>query len=117
MFPNFTALDTEFTGLKINAQSKSSLFDDAEERYKKIRQTVTQITISQLGKYEFSIRRSTWVIFPYRRSLLKRVNIKCSTCTSIVMFAFLQNEPLRKMGLFLEERTFPLREDIYTQGR
>ncbi|XP_045172310.2 poly(A)-specific ribonuclease PNLDC1-like isoform X2 [Mercenaria mercenaria] len=46
---DFIALDTEFTGLKINEQIKSSLFDDGAERYKKLRKTITQITICQLG--------------------------------------------------------------------
>ena len=29
----------------------SSLFDGAEERYKKLAQTISQITISQLGEF------------------------------------------------------------------
>ena len=47
-----TAIDTEFTGLKINEETKSSLFDDAEDRYKKLREIISQITIAQLGKHK-----------------------------------------------------------------
>ena len=48
-----TAIDTEFTGLKINDDTKPSLFDDAEARYKKLRDVISQITIAQLGKHEY----------------------------------------------------------------
>lgn len=46
---DFIALDTEFTGLKINENIKSSLFDGGADRYLKLRKTITQITICQLG--------------------------------------------------------------------
>ncbi|XP_060602358.1 poly(A)-specific ribonuclease PNLDC1-like, partial [Ruditapes philippinarum] len=51
---DFIALDTEFTGLKINEQLKSKLFDDGAERYQNLRKTITQITICQLGLSIFS---------------------------------------------------------------
>lgn len=46
---DFIAVDTEFTGLRISDQVKSSLFDDGAERYRKLRRTISQITVSQLG--------------------------------------------------------------------
>ncbi|KAK3606483.1 hypothetical protein CHS0354_041434 [Potamilus streckersoni] len=50
---DFVGIDTEFTGLTIGEQTKPSLFDTGEERYKKLRKCVTQITINQLGLAAF----------------------------------------------------------------
>ncbi|KAH3884679.1 poly(A)-specific ribonuclease PNLDC1-like [Dreissena polymorpha] len=47
---DFIALDTEFTGLKIDDDAnKPSLFDGGAERYAKLRETISKITICQLG--------------------------------------------------------------------
>ncbi|XP_052801364.1 poly(A)-specific ribonuclease PNLDC1-like isoform X2 [Mya arenaria] len=50
----FYAIDTEFTGLRLNEQVKSSLFDDGAERYRKLRKTVSQITMCQIGISTFT---------------------------------------------------------------
>ncbi|XP_052073736.1 poly(A)-specific ribonuclease PNLDC1-like [Mytilus californianus] len=49
----FIALDAEFTGLQLNKQTKSTLFDTSEERYAKLRRTISNITICQIGVSAF----------------------------------------------------------------
>ncbi|WAR03429.1 PNDC1-like protein [Mya arenaria] len=51
---DYIAIDTEFTGLRLNEQVKSSLFDDGAERYRKLRKTVSQITMCQIGISTFT---------------------------------------------------------------
>lgn len=52
----FVALDTEFTGLVGNPDKKSSLFDNAEQRYLKLRDNavLSRYIISQVGMTIFS---------------------------------------------------------------
>ncbi|XP_041348431.1 poly(A)-specific ribonuclease PNLDC1-like [Gigantopelta aegis] len=45
----FVAIDTEFTGLQLNEQNKPSLFDGSEERYRKLKNCVSQFLVCQIG--------------------------------------------------------------------
>ncbi|CAH1801558.1 unnamed protein product [Owenia fusiformis] len=45
----FIAIDTEFSGLKSSLETKPSLFDDGEERYRKLRGSSSQFLIVQFG--------------------------------------------------------------------
>ncbi|OWF52139.1 poly(A)-specific ribonuclease PNLDC1-like [Mizuhopecten yessoensis] len=46
---DFIAIDTEFTGLVKSAKERTNLFDTSEERYQKLKKSMSQFTISQLG--------------------------------------------------------------------
>ncbi|KAK7087349.1 poly(A)-specific ribonuclease PNLDC1-like [Littorina saxatilis] len=46
---DFVAIDSEFTGLYVRDNDKPSLFDTSEERYKKMRNSVTRLTLCQIG--------------------------------------------------------------------
>uniref|UniRef100_A0A1E1XC80 Putative polya-specific ribonuclease parn-like domain-containing protein 1 n=1 Tax=Amblyomma aureolatum TaxID=187763 RepID=A0A1E1XC80_9ACAR len=51
---SFVAIDTEFTGLVRGPDATPSLFDSIEERYSKLRQTVTSYYVCQLGLCTFT---------------------------------------------------------------
>ena len=50
---DFIALDAEFTGLQANRNNRNTLFDTSEERYAKLRHTISDITICQIGVSAF----------------------------------------------------------------
>ncbi|KAK8770181.1 hypothetical protein V5799_013354 [Amblyomma americanum] len=50
----FVAIDTEFTGLVRGPDATPSLFDNIEERYAKLRHTVTSYYVCQLGLCTFT---------------------------------------------------------------
>ncbi|KAL8614012.1 hypothetical protein ACOMHN_023247 [Nucella lapillus] len=46
---DFIAIDSEFTGLTVGDSDKSSLFDTSEERYRKLRNSVSRLSLCQIG--------------------------------------------------------------------
>ncbi|KAK7475651.1 hypothetical protein BaRGS_00033077 [Batillaria attramentaria] len=50
---DFVAIDTEFTGLVTDGQNRPSLFDTSEERYRKLRNSVTHLSVRQFGLSAF----------------------------------------------------------------
>lgn len=66
---DFVAIDTEFTGLNLNDETKNSLFDTIEERYNKHRKSVQQFTISQIGISAFIKENERYVAHSYNMYL------------------------------------------------
>ncbi|XP_069669242.1 pre-piRNA 3'-exonuclease trimmer-like isoform X2 [Periplaneta americana] len=67
------AVDTEFTGLLSDPEYKPSLFDTGNERYKKLRLSIEQFLVMEVGittfrciedEYKFEANRYTFYIFP-----------------------------------------------------
>ncbi|XP_076473085.1 pre-piRNA 3'-exonuclease trimmer-like [Babylonia areolata] len=46
---DFIAIDSEFTGLTVRDNDKPSLFDTSEERYRKIKNSVSRLSLCQIG--------------------------------------------------------------------
>lgn len=46
---DFVAIDTEFTGLEKGAKERTSLFDTTEDRYQKLKSSMSEFTITQIG--------------------------------------------------------------------
>ncbi|XP_022343153.2 poly(A)-specific ribonuclease PNLDC1-like [Crassostrea virginica] len=65
----FIAIDTEFTGLTLNDETKNSLFDSIEERYQKLRKCSQQFTISQIGISAFLKESDRYVAHSYNMYL------------------------------------------------
>ncbi|XP_046582765.1 pre-piRNA 3'-exonuclease trimmer-like [Haliotis rubra] len=70
---DFIAIDTEFTGLTVNDSMKYSLFDSGEDRYKKLRCSISQFTVCQIGvsafvkqgtENRYSVRTFNFHLFP-----------------------------------------------------
>lgn len=49
----FLAIDTEFSGLSLSAEHCGSLFDDGKARYHKLRESISQFTVTQIGLSAF----------------------------------------------------------------
>ncbi|XP_056021406.1 poly(A)-specific ribonuclease PNLDC1-like isoform X2 [Ostrea edulis] len=67
------AIDTEFTGLSLNDETKNSLFDSVEDRYTKLRQSVQQFTISQIGISAFLKENDKYIAHSYNMYLFPAV--------------------------------------------
>ncbi|XP_060064675.1 poly(A)-specific ribonuclease PNLDC1-like [Ylistrum balloti] len=50
---DFIAVDTEFTGLEKSAKERTNLFDTTEERYQKMKCSMSEFTILQIGLSAF----------------------------------------------------------------
>ncbi|XP_067667980.1 pre-piRNA 3'-exonuclease trimmer-like [Haliotis asinina] len=70
---DFIAIDTEFTGLTVNDSLKYSLFDSGEDRYKKLRCSISQFSVCQIGvsafvkqdtENRYSVRTFNFHLFP-----------------------------------------------------
>ncbi|XP_071092887.1 pre-piRNA 3'-exonuclease trimmer-like [Haliotis cracherodii] len=70
---DFIAIDTEFTGLTVNDSMKYSLFDSGGDRYRKLRSSISQLTVCQIGvsafvkqgtENRYSVRTFNFHLFP-----------------------------------------------------
>ena len=64
---DFITIDTEFSGLSVGYEDKSHGFDQAEDRYQKIKHNCSRMNAFQIGVccFKWDQRRSTYTSRPF----------------------------------------------------
>ena len=64
---DFITVDTEFSGLSVGFEDKANGFDQAEDRYQKLRHNCTRMNAFQIGVccFKWDPRRTTYASRPF----------------------------------------------------
>ena len=64
---DFIAVDTEFSGLSVGFEDKAHGFDQAEDRYQKLKHNCSRMNAFQVGvcTFKWDARRSTYCSRPF----------------------------------------------------